>query len=361
MSASALPAEALLGATPRLRGDAAVDASRAVRHSQRWSARAGGRSLPGVVVSIGMRWSGYVVVPLVCGCSGSGSTPPATSSSTAPSTVDVPAPVADVADEPPADEPPADEPTSVAPAEHASASAPPEVDGSGPDYDLFRDAQDAMQASDRPKARKLLLSLIQRHPKSKLIPRAYLTFGEMFFEDAASDPAKWQLAQSSYEQVTKYPPPHNPVYQYAHYKLGWVHTNSGNNARALKHFSDVISFSAKYPAAPNAASLASAARRDLVPVYAKAGAPTKAYAFFKLLSGDVGSSQRGTLKMLANLAQVYADGGKWREAVAIYAELIKRDPTSACGYQRSLVLAKDAAGQASAADRAREMQLCGKR
>ena len=61
---------------------------------------------------------------------------------------------------------------------------------------------------------------------------AYLAFGEMFFEEGLTDPAKFGLAEQSYSQVVKYPPPGNGAFGYAQYKLGLVFVKTGDTARA---------------------------------------------------------------------------------------------------------------------------------
>ncbi|HTM46521.1 MAG TPA: tetratricopeptide repeat protein, partial [Polyangiaceae bacterium] len=92
------------------------------------------------------------------------------------------------------------------------------------------------QGGDNDKAREVYLKLIQTSPKSKYIPNAYLAFGELFFTEAMADPSKWALAAQAYEKVTKYPPPDNKVFGYAHYKLAYVYWNSGDYAKSLDEF-----------------------------------------------------------------------------------------------------------------------------
>ena len=85
---------------------------------------------------------------------------------------------------------------------------------------LYYLAYEYEQANDLDNARKVYLELIQNWPQSKFIPNAYLAFGELFFNEAQGDPSKWALAEQSYTEVIKYPPPDNKVWGYAHYKLG---------------------------------------------------------------------------------------------------------------------------------------------
>ncbi len=136
---------------------------------------------------------------------------------------------------------------------------------------LYYLAYEYEQGQDYGNARKVYYELIQKAPQSKYIPNAYLAFGELFFNEAQGDPSKWDLAAGAYQEVIKYPPPNNKVYGYAHYKLAYVYWNKGEFPRALDEFKKTIDYGNQYAQVPNAAQLAIAARRDLIPVYALAG------------------------------------------------------------------------------------------
>ena len=170
-----------------------------------------------------------------------------------------------------------------------SAADPAKSTGCG-DEVLYYLAFEHEQANQLDDARKVYLELIQSWPASKYIPNAYLAFGELFFNDAQGDPSTWDLAEPSYTEVIKYPPPDNKVYGYAHYKLGYVFWNKGDFARALSEFKNTIEYGVQYSTLPNAEQLATSARRDMIPVYALAGDPKRAYDFIKPLSGDGGGS-----------------------------------------------------------------------
>jgi tetratricopeptide (TPR) repeat protein len=199
---------------------------------------------------------------------------------------------------------------------------------------LYYLAYEYEQANQLDQARKVYLELIQNWPQSKFIPNAYLAFGELFFNEAQGDPSKWQFAEQSYQEVIKYPPPDNKVWGYAHYKLGYVYWNKGDFARAMTEFKKTIEYGNQYSQLPNAKELANSARRDIVPIYALAGNPTKAHDFFKPLSGDSGVNSEKTFKMMDDLGQNYLDTGHYPEGIALYEDLIKRDRgPRLCAYQ----------------------------
>jgi len=208
-----------------------------------------------------------------------------------------------------------------------------------PDYSkideiLYYLAYEYEQAKDLERARNVYLELIEKAPNSPYVPNAYLAFGELFFVEAMGDPSKWALAESAYKEVIKYKPPQNKVYGYALYKLGYVYWNSGEYAQAIQEFKNVIEYGDKYSDMPNAKLIQKSARRDIIPVYAVAGKASKAFNFFRPLSGDSGGSQELTLQMLRDLGISYYDTGHYEEAITLYRDLMARDKGDQfCEYQ----------------------------
>ena len=210
---------------------------------------------------------------------------------------------------------------------------PPKSTGCS-DEVLYFLAYEHEQASQPEEARKVYFELIQRHPASQYIPNAYLAFGELFFNEAQGDPAKWQLAEQSYKEVVKYPPPKNTMYGYARYKLAFVHWKQGELAPAMSEFKKTIEYGMQRPHLANATYLAEASRRDILPVYALGGDPKKAYAFMRPLAGDAGASDVETFRMLDALGQSYLDIGRYKEGIELYEDLMAKDRgPSTCKYQ----------------------------
>ena len=156
----------------------------------------------------------------------------------------------------------------------------------------------------------------------------------MFFAEAQGDPAKWSLAAQAYGEVIKHPPPANRVHAYARYKLAWVHEGTGDHARAVDAFKKVIDAVALAPGQPGAARLADAARRDVIPAYAKVGDPARAFRFFEGMGGD-------PLAMTADLGQALLDTGHYPEAIIVYRDLASRDRRGArpCLYEARIAQA----------------------
>lgn len=166
-------------------------------------------------------------------------------------------------------------------------------------------------------ARKRFFVLIKDFPQSKWIPYAYLSFGELFFIEGASDPSKFDFAQKSYEKVAQYPPPQNPTYGFAEYRLGQVYTHKKDFPQALQHMLKA------HEAATNFASLASSdllgetVRRDVVAVYAAAGTPRKAEPFFKRLVTNTPGSSAQLEAMLDALVRIYVRDNKLADATEV--------------------------------------------
>lgn len=209
---------------------------------------------------------------------------------------------------------------------------------------LYYLAYEHEQLGQSDEARKRYLELVQNHPKSKYLPKAYLAFGELFFSEAQTDPSRWASARTFYDKVLTFPPPDNELWAYAHYKLGYVDWNEKKHAEALDHFREVIDVLKKHPRLPNAVGLADAARRDIVPVYAQTGKAAKAWDFFAPLSGDKRGQTTRTLEMVERLGQTLMDTGQHGEAIALYRDLVRRGPDArSCRYRAAIAKATRAA------------------
>lgn len=202
---------------------------------------------------------------------------------------------------------------------------------------LYYMAYEHELGADHAGARKVYYELIRKAPTSPWVPRAYLAFGELFFQEAQGDPDKWELALQAYRKVLEYPAPDNKVYGYARYKLAYVHWNREELPEALDQLEKAIVFGIRHPSLPGAAALASGARRDAISVYAASGAPERAHAFFEPLAAG------RTLELLDQLGIAYLDIGRYREAITLYRELARRDGgPRECHYQAQITLATQA-------------------
>ena len=164
--------------------------------------------------------------------------------------------------------------------------------------------------------------LIDNHPKSKLIPDAWLALGELHF-----DKHRLKEATSAYQKVMDFKT--HRTYPYAVYKLGWCFYNnngaqekSGNDnlEKALAAFQLVVKLSDKQKASNF--NLRDEALRDLVMVFAELEATDRAWAYFK----GIGEIDR-FYAMLERLGSMYADAGKNSKALEVYTRLVNESPT----------------------------------
>jgi TolA-binding protein len=77
-------------------------------------------------------------------------------------------------------------------------------------------------AGNVPRARVAYLDMLRRVPSSKLAPLAYFAFGEIFRDEAVTDPQKIDFAKQAYVEVLKYPAPNNPVFADAKRRLAEI-------------------------------------------------------------------------------------------------------------------------------------------
>jgi tetratricopeptide (TPR) repeat protein len=201
---------------------------------------------------------------------------------------------------------------------------------------LYELGYEYQQAHESDLARTNYYLLIANHPGSKFVPNAYLAFGELFFEEAQADPSKWELASIAYMKVIAFPPPENGVYVYAWYKLAFVYWNTGRFEMACNALKKTIVHGEALAERPETARLVSAARKDIIAVYAMKGDPAAAYAFFREVSGDPAGVDEKALEMMGALGKRYTETGHYPEAVALYKDLSARVPAAG----KALVLSR---------------------
>jgi hypothetical protein len=200
-----------------------------------------------------------------------------------------------------------------------------DVNVSDSDLRLYDEARAAEVGNDLTTARKIYFELIQNHPTSKLTPLASLALADQIANEALSSPRKLDLARWTYSEVIKHPPPDNVAYPYALLRLAdtesaielrdrasrdpWRYPNPG--ARALEHYGNAIETTRQYSALPCSNVIRSVARVRTVDLYARFGAPDRAYTFFASKE-----EQDEAVGMVENLVGLYRRAEKSRKACA---------------------------------------------
>lgn len=164
--------------------------------------------------------------------------------------------------------------------------------------------------------------LIAQHPRSPLIPDAWLALGEFYF-----DKHKIPDATNAYQQVMEYK--EHRAYPFAVYKLGWCYynnqgTSDKSTAEALKKsvaaFKLVVKLSDKVK--KTNFNLRDEAIRDLVMVFAETEDTEAAWNYFKTIGEEA-----KFYVMLERLGNMYSDAGKSDKAIEVYNRLVTESPT----------------------------------
>lgn len=201
-----------------------------------------------------------------------------------------------------------------------------------------------MEMNDEKRGLVAYKRLIDKYQKSRYLPDAYLAVGEYYFNNSKSKRDMLEKALDNYKNAAKFTD--NAVYGYALYKQGWCYFNMNDFEKAMDQFKAVVLY-AKFAGAAevegpqkggksNRSGLAKEARNDYVRAYSRGGGgPTEAKDKFSKLA-DTPDDLRLMMKQLAAL---FYEDGKDREAALAYDMLIKERPISpdAPGFQSRIV------------------------
>jgi tetratricopeptide (TPR) repeat protein len=209
---------------------------------------------------------------------------------------------------------------------------------------LYFLGQNLMEMGDEKKSLVAYKRLIEKYPKSKYLPDAHLAFGEFYFNSSKAKRDLIERALTSYKEAAKFPD--NAVYGYALYKQGWCYFNLGDYEKAMDMYKAVILFGeiagteeveGKKGGKGNRQGLVKEARNDFVRSYARllTGTPTEGRERFSKLA-KAPDDMRTMMKQLASL---YYEDGKDKEAALAFDMLIKERPTApeAPGFQGKII------------------------
>jgi TolA-binding protein len=186
--------------------------------------------------------------------------------------------------------------------------------------------------------------LTEKFTKSKFLPDAYLAFGEYYFNNSKAKKELLDKALEAYKKAAGFPDSH--VYAYAIYKMGWCYFNITDYEKAMDQFKAVIIYSqingtedVEGPKGkPNSrAGLVKEARGDYVRSYARlpTGKPDEGKSRFSSLAKNPDDLRL----MMKQLATLYYEDGKDKEAALAYNMLIIERPTApeAPGFQSHII------------------------
>lgn len=188
---------------------------------------------------------------------------------------------------------------------------------------LFFLGHNLWEADQKEEALGAYRTLLTRFPNSKFAPDAYIAFGEWYFDNSEGKPDMLRSALEAYTKAASYTEAR--VYGYAIYKQGWCLYNLTDYAGAADKFKATVYYGevTTTVGGDDKMALVREARKDYVLAYSRFGDPAQARAAFHQVGGD-----EHVRTMLKQLAGIYYDDGKDKEAVLIYRELIRDQPLS---------------------------------
>lgn len=205
---------------------------------------------------------------------------------------------------------------------------------------LFFLGQYLMEDGQSEKALVAYKRLVQKYPKSKYLPDAWLAFGDHFFETSKGKRKELERALESYKRAAEFT--ESQIYAYALYKQGWCYFNMSDYAAAKDKFKTVVLYGELAGAAAERdggksgkSSLVRAARSDYVKTYAREGDVATAKEDFS----KVATKPEDRFTMMKQLADLYYNDGKDREAAITFNQLIKEKPLApeTPGFQAKIV------------------------
>ncbi len=191
-------------------------------------------------------------------------------------------------------------------------------------------------------ARAVYDKLLKNYPKSKYVPEAHLAFADFYFEQNQLDDAK-----ARYEMVLKFP--QSSAFQYAKYKLGWIHLNKQQFQLALEAFFEVAQAT---KGDKKQEILNRASKKDFVRAYSEIGKADKAYPAFQRVDSAY------AFTMLGILADHYTEQGKSEKGIYVYQEMMKLQPQNknVCLWQYNIAHLTMSMPGGSNADKVKEIE-----
>jgi TolA-binding protein len=182
------------------------------------------------------------------------------------------------------------------------------------DVAMFNNAFASQQIGQKKNAEATYARMIQKHPKSTLIPDAHLATGEMRY-----DAGQFAMALEDFRAIEKFPG--SRVYSYGLYKQAWTNYNLKQNEAAIEKLLDVVKFfdsknTQKIRASHN---LRSEALRDLALFFGETHPADEAYEFFAKVCTP---AELGEAMM--NLGKLYDSHGRQKEMNVFLAQYIKK-------------------------------------
>lgn len=181
---------------------------------------------------------------------------------------------------------------------------------------LFNNALANSQITKISKAQNLYLKLIQNHPKSILIPDAYLEVGELYYNQQ-----KFEMALEKFKAVEKFP--NSKAYPYGLYKSAWAFYNLKRTDEGVQQLLTVVRINPADTQDQKKYNLRKEAIRDLTLFVGETMPPEQLYSFFKKIT-----TQDELGEVIINLANLYESHSRYKEISVFAKEFIEDFSTS---------------------------------
>jgi TolA-binding protein len=200
---------------------------------------------------------------------------------------------------------------------------------------LFNLAYNLYETDKKKEAIARYWDLIRKFPDSKFVPDAYIQMGEHFFN--SND---LERARKAYQKALAFNIPQ--IYAFALYKLAWCDFNAGAYEEAIHKFQKVVAHQEEaikggpHGERKDKVQLKNEALSDMILSWSQLNAVEQARDYYAQHA-----SQKKTHSLMARLANVYFDGGKWDPAVKCYRMIIEENAADpeAPAYQANIVKA----------------------
>jgi TolA-binding protein len=209
---------------------------------------------------------------------------------------------------------------------------------------LYFLGKNLMDMGDEKKALIAYKRLTEKYTKSKYLPDAWMAFGEYYFNNSKAKKDVLDKALDAYKKAAGFPDSH--VYSFAIYKMGWCYFNLTDYEKAMDQFKAVVLYAkingtqeveGEKGKKNSKSGLVREARGDFVRSYARlaTGKPDEGKQRFQALA----DSPDDLRVMMTQLANLYYEDGKDKEAALAYNMLIIERPTApqAPGFQSHII------------------------
>ncbi len=186
------------------------------------------------------------------------------------------------------------------------------------DLVLFNNGFANQTIRNNAKSKTLLNKLINEFPDSDTIPDAYLSIGEMYFQERS-----FEKAIKYFNDIKKYPEAR--VYPYGLYKTAWTYYNMHDAKSGLGELEALVAFGEKVhrEGLDSRLDLRKEALEDMALFFEDVYPAKNAYGYFLKPAGPF-----GVAPVLIRLSELYKTHSRYKDLSIILHDLVENSPRS---------------------------------